>query len=435
MTSTSTTPAVAVATASAAAAVAMVKPIVGGICNNVPFTGGTRDPQFAVTFPASPYMERDRTTIMKVWKACAEGIKSEFKLKKSVESDMHSFKTEINNTLKNYGCDSVFYLEKNNNFVYLIDSPDALSIEEIRKQETALRKGCQYDNQNLDLGKLLLENSIDSSIRKSLHHLIQSSDGAVSYYNLLCNHVLGQENTKLKLYQRIINKTKLSDFPGLNVTLYHEKITPALHAANNANVLPITFGCKLLANHGGPSDPGFNSLVSAYTAKMHTLHTTEQQYKETLLQLPVLEQVYRNSEGWEATHKNKGGAYVAEGLQPTAASDMSRVKCYGCNQMGHYRSDCPQEQNTSSSSAESSKKKKKKPAPKWRDVAPASGSPKTVTKNDTIYNWCTKCKKGKGHWSINHTTDTHTGRIPGTATSDATPAAASTLMELSDGGF
>ena len=143
------------------------------------------------------------------------------------------------------------------------------------KNVPPFRVGCQYDNQNLDLEKLLLENSIDSLIRKSLHHLINSSDGAVSYYNILCNHVLGQENTKLKLYQRIILDTKLSDFPGLNVTQYHEKIVPALHAANNANVLPITFGCKLLANHGGPADPGFNSLVSAYTAKMHTLHTTE----------------------------------------------------------------------------------------------------------------------------------------------------------------
>ncbi len=57
---------------------------------------------------------------------------------------------------------------------------------------------------------------------------------------------------------------------------------------------------------------------------MHTLHTTEQQYKETLIQLPVLEQVYRNSEGWEATHKNKGGAYLAEGLQPTAAQDFRK---------------------------------------------------------------------------------------------------------------
>ena len=160
---TSTTP----TTASAAAAVATITPPkVGGVYNNVPFTGGTRNPLRAVIFPASPYMDRDKSTVMKVWKACVEGIKSEFKLKKSEDSDMHSFKTEINNALKSYGCDSVFYMTKNNALVYLVESPDALSIGDIRTQETALWAACQYDDQNLDLGKLLLENSIDSSIRK-----------------------------------------------------------------------------------------------------------------------------------------------------------------------------------------------------------------------------------------------------------------------------
>ena len=180
-------------TASPAAAVALVKPKVGGIYNNVPITGGTRDPLRALSFPPSPYMERDRNTVMKVWKACDSGIKDEFKLKKTVESDMHSFKTEINNTLKNYGCDMVFYMMKNSHLVYLVECPGALSIGEIRAQEAAYRVDCQYDDQNLDLGKLLLENSIDPTIRKSLHHHILTSDGAVAYHNVLCNHVLGQE--------------------------------------------------------------------------------------------------------------------------------------------------------------------------------------------------------------------------------------------------
>ena len=101
--------------------------------------------------------------------------------------------------------------------------------------------------------------------------------------------------------------------------------------------------------------------------------------------------------------------------------------------MGHYRSDCPQEQNSSKSDTASTKKKKKK-FTKWRDVAPASGSPTTMTKNEMTYNWCAKCKGGRGFWSITHTTETHTGQRT-SATTDATPAAASTLMELGDGGF
>ena len=113
----SSTPPSTPVTASSAAAVAPVKPKVGGIYQNIPFTGGPRDPQLAVSFPSCPYMERDRGTIMKVYKACDAGIKAEFKLKKSAEIDKHPFKTEVNSTMKSYGLDSVFYMKKNGQYV------------------------------------------------------------------------------------------------------------------------------------------------------------------------------------------------------------------------------------------------------------------------------------------------------------------------------
>ena len=77
-------------TARPAAAVAPVKPNVGGIYQNIPFTGSPRNPQLAVSFPSC-----DSGTTMKVYKACDSGIKAEFTLNKSAESDMHSFKTEV----------------------------------------------------------------------------------------------------------------------------------------------------------------------------------------------------------------------------------------------------------------------------------------------------------------------------------------------------
>ena len=125
-------------------------------------------------------------------------------------------------------------------------------------------------------------------------------------YQTKHNHALGEENTKLKLYKQTILETKLSDFAGLNVTNYHEKLFLALWSVHQANSLPITFGSQLLANHAGPTDPDFVGLVSSYTAKIHTLNITKGQFTEAMVQLPQPQMVYRNSITWEATHKNQG---------------------------------------------------------------------------------------------------------------------------------
>lgn len=140
---------------------------------------------------------------------------------------------------------------------------------------------------------------------------------------------------KLKLYQQTILETNISDFAGLNVTNYHEKLMMALQSAHQASLLEITLGSQLLVNHTGPTYPGYVSLISISTANMHTLKTSESQFKEVVVQLPQLEMVYRNSIILEATHKNQGGACVAEGLQQKAMPDL------GCNKMGRYKSEYP----------------------------------------------------------------------------------------------
>jgi hypothetical protein len=43
-----------------------------------------------------------------------------------------------------------------------------------------------------------------------------------------------------------------------------------------------------------------------------------------------------------------------------------------------------------------------KRGPSWREIAPKDGEPHTVTKNDTTYHWCSKCRRGKGLWSKTH---------------------------------
>ena len=100
-------------------------------------------------------MARDRGTTLKVYKACMDGIQDEFKLKKSADSNTHSFKTEVWSTMMFYGLDFVFYMEKNGYYVNILEDPDSLSIGKIRSQKAA---DYNYDSQDLDFGKTILEN-------------------------------------------------------------------------------------------------------------------------------------------------------------------------------------------------------------------------------------------------------------------------------------
>lgn len=45
----------------------------------------------------------------------------------------------------------------------------------------------------------------------------------------------------------------------------------------------------------------------------------------------------------------------------------------------------------------------------WYTRPPAEDEPRTKTSkfNDKVFNWCTKCRKGKGKWVNNHTDETH----------------------------
>ena len=77
--------------------------------------------------------------------------------------------------------------------------------------------------------------------------------------------------------------------------------------------------------------------------------------------------VFRNCEA----HKNQGRAYVTEGFQQK--EDVSQVKCFRCNQMGHYKSDCPKQKSSGGMSGSASSEKKKKTTINWSEVAPANG--------------------------------------------------------------
>ena len=67
-------------------------------------------------------------------------------------------------------------------------------------------------------------------------------------------------------HEKIIKETKLTDFPGLDVTKFHEKLRPSLIAINELGEPPMNMGGIVMKNHLGPSNIAFKGLEQRYAS-------------------------------------------------------------------------------------------------------------------------------------------------------------------------
>jgi hypothetical protein len=115
-------------------------------------------------------------------------------------------------------------------------------------------------------------------------------------------------------------------------------------------------------------------------------------------------------------------------------ADKSEVVCHNCKKKGHYSRDCRSKKKSETTSAQDGASGATG-VPNWRNVAPKSGEPTTKTVSGKTFNYCTKCKLGKGLWTPSHTTATHTGGKVETPATTTTPAAAANYAGVTGDGL
>lgn len=67
--------------------------------------------------------------------------------------------------------------------------------------------------------------------------------------------------------------------------------------------------------------------------------------------------------------------------------------CFNCNKPGHFSNACPEP--------------KRETGGDWRQTGPKPGEPITKVRGSKTFQFCLKCKGGKGFWQSSHTIETH----------------------------
>ena len=131
------------------------------------------------------------------------------------------------------------------------------------------------------------------------------------------------------------------DFPGLNVTKYHNILLPSLSAAHEMKCLPLNVGPVVLKNHTGPKDVAHGALLGTYTADQTMNNGPESQYLALKPQLMELSNVYNDSKNdWVMVKKNAGG-YISQLKMDDKDKNPQGRRCYNCRSPDHYKKQRP----------------------------------------------------------------------------------------------
>lgn len=422
-------------------AAAVVMPLNGGIQNGTPWTGGSRDPARQRDTPLTPLCSRSEQIGHRVWNRCERGVEDEWKIKLSNTIPLSTCEPIIQAGLANVGVDSVFWIETDaGNFVNLFKQPDVVPIEMIRNHEEELRDQCPYDSANLHYSRVFLENSVDMALRRKMTPSLLASDGGPAFWSLVKMTLQGAETSKLIRHQAIIKETKLVDFPGYDISKFHEVLVPSLNACNEANHLPLNVGPKVIENHIGPRSIGYTAVLSNFAGEQANLHDSQRQFNRLIPQMDSLLKISLNDPDWEKVEAPKG-AYTSKLRQQD-------ITCYNCNQKGHIRKHCPNRKKSGKNKGKSNGGKAKGDSnSQQRDE---NGDLKKMWYNENKDNkttmehegvthyWCTICNYGRGRWVKNHKPENCPHKQDNSNPSESTSTnreGGFLVMDLVDSGF
>jgi Zinc knuckle len=375
--------------------------------------------------------------------------------------DHVAYVEQVHAHVKNTGMDAIFYVPGMRNsaeMVSVIKGYDKVTLEHVAKESVKFTP--LYDSYGVDndeSAKAYLLKTLDKDLLVKLKARLEDDDNAATTFMRIMHLAL---DGSVERYNRLKAEFKaLSPLqePGENVMVYagkarailkyleqakHFEWMLMLHLVNVLCTVSVQIFCMPwylkrdtidtdlnIYMHMDPVD-GDEFMIKAGHHFTKILDRAEQQYKllhdngtwypstavkdsgkapglffagktYNQTQFNVLMQSAFSKKGPGSGTPATGGAAAT-----TAANKAANVTCFNCKELGHYKNQCTKPTVTSPAVGSASSK-----SPHWCTVVPKSGEPTTQKRGNPAktYNFCTKCKKGKGFWTDTHTTVTHTG--------------------------
>lgn len=417
----------------------------GWVCNN--FRDGRQNHKGAIF--SGQYRPSDLKSARKTETACTQYSGSKFaglNPKEGTDSPLiQAWKSATRRHHIEHGMWDCFYLvdPRTKEHWDLFLKPNRFPLKYIQQlMQERLKEADHWEQQNLRWSGTYLRNSITESLRrKVVEEVGDNSVGPVVFAAIITVVYQGAGYDALEAQKRLLEGLKLRDFPGENVEALNVKIKDYADRLDGADMIkrgdPLTL--KIASMYEETSDQKFlqwafqtrtkvregveacriadatlvsqkvwtiDDLIKASNAEYRELKTagrwgpavsTKSKSGEPELPAGYMSTIDKkiNSAlaGFKATLQpttNGGGKKGDKGKK-----DKTSVVCFGCNQKGHYKSECPQNASPNNASSSSSD---------WKYTLPAGSDPATATlqQGKRKFKWCSKCNDGKGMFMYHH---------------------------------
>ena len=303
---------------------------------------------------------RDR---MRLQESCEKGLESTFKLMEIKDpaeeiGTMYSLgiqMDELRLALEYNAIEDVFMIIPTREDGTMIDADTkdlfsnyvSLSLDEIRRSTRFYNtRGASYHRQNNVWSLRKIENSCDSELRDKLiermREIPEIERGGPVGLKIILDLIT---TTNARAIRSILTKVQtltLRDFNGEDVLTANGWIRGIKTVLEVGNALPVDFMHLVFNIYKECSTPKFVTKVEMY----------ETHFDEDVGQIKNLDDFFRVAEthyrllkqqGQWMGGSTKGSVFLNRTDQSgtTGKRDLSKVKCYNCNEMGHLSKDCP----------------------------------------------------------------------------------------------